>query len=327
MAESCVPLPVVSNSGGYQAEFVDSIPDTLSCSICFLPLRDPHLVSCCGAKFCEPCIGRVKAAGQPCPLCKQEFVSLLDRSFQRKVLELNVCCPGKKDGCQWVGELRHVVTHERDECGWAVVGCSYQCGAHLPRRLMAEHEHDMCPQRPMDVKLESLTKKMEERHEREIKKMETILKTERERHEKEMKKMETRLMTEREQHEREMKKLETNMTALETRLMTEREQHEKEMEKMRTRLTTESERHKREIETKLSTEREHHDSEMKKMETKLTAIIMTKLATEREQNEKEMAAVREKKEVCSKNGLLNQEHMHEAERSTSETILIIQAVL
>ena len=132
---------------------------------------------------------------------------------------------------------------------------------------------------------------------------------------------------EREQHEREMKKLETNMTALETRLMTEREQHEKEMEKMRTRLTTESERHKREIETKLSTEREHHDSEMKKMETKLTAIIMTKLATEREQNEKEMAAVREKKEVCSKNGLLNQEHMHEAERSTSETILIIQAVL
>ena len=87
--------------------------------------------------------------------------------------------------------------------------------------------------------------------------------------------------------------------------MTEREQHEKEMEKMRTRLTTKSERHKREIETKLSTEREHHNSEMKKMETKLTAIIMSKLATESEQNDKEMAAVREKKEVCSKNGLLN----------------------
>ena len=41
----------------------------------------------------------------------------------------------------------------------------------------------------MDVKLESFTKKMEERHEREIKKTETILKTERERHEKEMKKI------------------------------------------------------------------------------------------------------------------------------------------
>ena len=266
MAES---LPVVA--GGYQAEFVDSISDTLSCSICFLPFRDPHLVSCCGAKFCETCIGRVKAAGQPCPLCKQEFNTMLDRSMQRKVLELNVCCSGKQDGCQWVGELRQVVNHEREECEWAVVGCSYQCGAYLPRRLMAEHEHDMCPQRPIDIKLESFTKKMEERHEREMRKMETLLTTERERHEKEMKKMETRLMTEREQHEREMKKMETKMTA-------------------------ESERLEREMEAKLSTEREHHDSEMKKMETKLTAIMETKLAAESERNEKEMVAMREKLE-------------------------------
>ena len=86
MAESCAPLPVA----GYENEFVDSIPDTLSCPVCLLPFRDPHLVSCCGAKFCESCIGR---AGQPCPLCKQEFTSLLDRSFQRKVLDLNVRCP------------------------------------------------------------------------------------------------------------------------------------------------------------------------------------------------------------------------------------------
>ena len=84
-SESCAPLPVA----GYENEFVDSIPDTLSCPVCLLPFRDPHLVSCCGAKFCEPCIGRVKAAGQPCPLCKQEFVSLLDRGDQRKV----VCDP------------------------------------------------------------------------------------------------------------------------------------------------------------------------------------------------------------------------------------------
>ena len=99
---------------------------------------------------------------------------MLDRSFQRKVLELKVSCPKKNDGCQWVGELRHVVPHEREECEWAVVGCSYQCGAHLPRRLMAEHEYDACPQRPMGVKLECF-----------------------------MKRMETKLLTEREQHERE----------------------------------------------------------------------------------------------------------------------------
>ena len=170
--QSCSPLPAVA---GYENEFVDSIPDTLSCPVCLLPFRDPHLVSCCGAKFCEPCIGRVKAAGQPCPLCKQEFVSLLDRSLQRKVLELKVRCPKKNDGCQWVGELRHVVPHEREECEWALVECSYQCGAHLPRRLMAEHEHFMCQQQPMDIKLESLMRLME-----------TKLTTERERHEREL---------------------------------------------------------------------------------------------------------------------------------------------
>ena len=79
-----------------------------------------------------------------------------------------------------------MVPHEREECEWAVVECSYQCGAHLPRRLMAEHEQDLCPQRPMEVKLE-----------REMRKMETRLTA-----------MEIRLVTEREQHEREMSKME-----------------------------------------------------------------------------------------------------------------------
>ena len=171
MAESCVPLL----RGGYEAEFAESIPDTLSCSICFLPFRDPHLVSCCGAKFCEPCIGRVKAAGQPCPLCQQDFNTMLDRSLQRKVLELNVRCSKNKDGCQWVGELRHVVHHEREECEWVVMECSYQCGAHLPRKLLAGHERDSCPQRPTDVNLHKFMKRIEERHVREMKTMESKL--------------------------------------------------------------------------------------------------------------------------------------------------------
>ena len=267
MAESCAPLSIIA--GGYQAEFVESIPDILSCSICFLPFRDPHLVSCCGAKFCEPCIERVKSAGQPCPLCKQEFVSLLDRSLQRKVLEMNVYCSGKKDGCQWVGELRHLVPHGKEECGWAVVECSYQCGAHLPRRLMDEHEHDKCLQRPIDAKLESFTRKIEKQLEREMKKMETKLTTEREQHKREMKEMETKLSIERDQREIEMRKLESKLT-------TEREQHEKIMMEMVAK----------------------YDTEMKKMERRLTK--------ESEQYEKELAAAKEnleKSKVCSIQGL------------------------
>ena len=170
--ESCAPLPP---TGGHECDFADPVPDSLSCAVCLLPFRDPHLVSCCGKKYCAPCIGRVKAAGQPCPVCKQDFTSMLDRDYQRKVLNLNVLCSRKNNGCQWVGELRHLDHHEREECGWAVVECSYRCGAHLPRRLMAEHKRDACPQRPVDVKLEWFMKSME-----------TKLTTERERHVREM---------------------------------------------------------------------------------------------------------------------------------------------
>ena len=257
MAESCAPLSIIA--GGYQAEFVESIPDILSCSICFLPFRDPHLVSCCGAKFCEPCIERVKSAGQPCPLCKQEFNSMLDRSLQRKVLETNVYCSGNKDGCQWVGELRYLIPHEKEECGWAVVECSYQCGAHLPRRLMDEHQLDECLQRPIDAKLESFTRRMETQVEREIKKMETKLMTEREQHEREMKEMKTKLATEREQHVREMKEIKSTM---ETKLTALRDQHKLEMERLESKLAAKKEQHEREMETRLTTESEQYEKEL-----------------------------------------------------------------
>ena len=114
------------------------------------------------------------------------------------MLNLKVhCFRHSEEGCQWVGELRHVVSHERDECGWAVVDCSYQCGAHLPRRLMAEHEDNTCPQRPIDSRV---LKRMEDQHKKEINQMEirlTALETR-------LASVETKLMSDREHHEREL---------------------------------------------------------------------------------------------------------------------------
>ena len=172
--------------GGYECDFVDATSESLSCPICLLPYRDPHLLDCCGAKYCAPCIDRVKAAGQPCPLCKQEFSSLLDRNDQRKVLSLKVRCSRKKDGCEWEGELRHLSDHEREECVWALVECGYHCGERLPRRQLAEHEQDVCPQRPVDVKLESFMRKMEERHMREMAAVREEFEHERDHHRREL---------------------------------------------------------------------------------------------------------------------------------------------
>ena len=127
--------------GGYDnVHFCEDVPDSLNCPICLLPLRPPHILSCCGAKYCEPCIGRVKAVGRPCPLCNQEFQSMIDRTTERCVLSLKTYCSRKNDGCEWEGELRYLRRHETDECEWAVVECRYSCGEHIPRCLVAEHE-------------------------------------------------------------------------------------------------------------------------------------------------------------------------------------------
>ena len=194
--------------GGYECEFVDSIPDSLSCPVCLLPFRDPHLLDCCGAKYCEVCIGRVKSSGKPCPLCKQQFNTMVDKNDQRKVLGLKVRCSMKKDGCEWEGELRHLDHHEREECAWALVECGYHCGERLPRRQLAEHEQDVCSQRPVDVKLESFIRKMEERH---MKEMATVredrtrdMATMREDHMKEMAVVKEELKKEKESHKDEL---------------------------------------------------------------------------------------------------------------------------
>ena len=156
--DSCAPLVM----GGYDCDFVDPPPDSLQCPVCLLPFRDPNLLSCCGHKGCASCIGRIKAAGHPCPICQQPFETMLDKLNQRKVLDLRVFCSKKGEGCPWKGELRDLETHSRKACGHVEEECRYGCGARYQRRLLRHHELDECPQRPPEVVTQSLTRKMAE---------------------------------------------------------------------------------------------------------------------------------------------------------------------
>ena len=118
---------------------------------------------------------------------------MLEKNDQRKVLGLKARCSRKKDGCQWEGELRHLDYHEREECMCALVECRYSCGVCVPRRQLVEHERDLCPQRPVDVKLESFMRKMEaqltierKQHEQEMAAIRRVFREERESHRQEM---------------------------------------------------------------------------------------------------------------------------------------------
>ena len=164
MADRCAPLEPDVQIGGYECDFVEDPPEYLVCSICICPFKEPHLVSCCGKKFCGTCIKRVEYAGQPCPMCRTyEFKTLIDRDFERQVLNLRVNCDLKARGCGWVSELRRLDEHLR-VCPHVEVACKYNCGYRCPRQDMPVHEEDECNRRPLELvlikKIEVLERKV-----------------------------------------------------------------------------------------------------------------------------------------------------------------------
>ena len=147
--------------GGYDCEFVDALPKSLECCVCRLGLRDPHVLSCCGVKVCESCVGQVQTSQSPCPKCKQRFVTMLEKEVQRAVLGLLVYCSKKKNGCEWKGELRSSEIHLQIECGYVEVECQYECGGRFQRRLLPNHEMEDCPRCPSEGKREMMGSKID----------------------------------------------------------------------------------------------------------------------------------------------------------------------
>ena len=92
---------------------------------------------------------------------------MLDKALQRKVLDLEVRCLHKTEGCEWEGKLQYMSRHEKDECQWGSVECRYKCGEYIVRHQLTEHEQKSCKQRPIDVKMETLIHEMEERYKKE----------------------------------------------------------------------------------------------------------------------------------------------------------------
>lgn len=147
--------PLQEPGGGYQYDYVEEPPDSLTCPICLFPCREPQIVSCCGKKFCLACIDREHLSGKPCPLCRERgFKMLIDKEHERKILALKVNCKYKTEGCPWVGELRHIERpHLLNECHYVPTVCKYQCGYSCKRSDIRFHEEEVCEQRPTEIKL------------------------------------------------------------------------------------------------------------------------------------------------------------------------------
>ena len=161
---------MATGKGGYDHDFVTAPPKSLECPVCLLTFRDPHVISCCGNEFCQLCIERVQREGKACPLCNEpNFTTLLHKKLVREVNALVVRCTQKEMGCEWEGELGQVEQHlspgaglsSSSGCDYVIVECSFQCGAHLQRRIVGEHEMESCPKRPIEMQVASLMRKFE----------------------------------------------------------------------------------------------------------------------------------------------------------------------
>jgi hypothetical protein len=146
---------------GYTNEFVDEIPDTLECPICYLPFRDPHLLSCCGVKLCSPCLQFTLNQNKPCPYCREEgYHTMLDKSINRQILSMRVRCKRNEAGCDWIGELIYITKHEDDSCQFKEVECPFECGGKYLKRDMEKHQLDDCPYQPDEWKRKGFETRM-----------------------------------------------------------------------------------------------------------------------------------------------------------------------
>lgn len=110
---------------GYDNDFVDDLPDSLKCAICCFALRNPIQLATCGHRFCKICFEGIKERALKdhidvlCPIDRilvDGNKVFEDKAADRQVMDLQVKCPHRKDGCVWEGEMRFLEEHRQQKC-------------------------------------------------------------------------------------------------------------------------------------------------------------------------------------------------------------------
>lgn len=141
---------------GYDCTFVTPLMKDLQseCSVCLHVLREPHIVGCCGYRFCGSCIEPIQKNPKRCPLCNNAFNTLPDRQLERILNEKTVYCSHKHDGCEWTGRLVDLEGHlfeafspgkktKQNGCLYEQTKCFY-CEKLFFRKEIKEHAR-RCP--------------------------------------------------------------------------------------------------------------------------------------------------------------------------------------
>ena len=77
----------------------------------------------------------------------------MDKSVIKEVNKLEIFCTNRKDGCEWVGELKDIKNHQNsyDGCGYVTVICTNEgCGVCVRRKDLPSHTQEVCEYRPYE---------------------------------------------------------------------------------------------------------------------------------------------------------------------------------
>ena len=133
--------------GGYEYDFKGKIHDRFFCSICTKVMRNPHLVVCCGQKYCGSCLDHwFKKTNPPtCPHCRSTTAGSLhyvpEKGMKSEIESFFILCPNKSKGCKWTGELREVQKHlvHGEGCLYREVKCPYCNSACVAKTYNTTH--------------------------------------------------------------------------------------------------------------------------------------------------------------------------------------------
>lgn len=107
---------------GFDCDFIQQVPEELTCSVCHFTINDPIQLEGCGHLMCKLCFNQLRDYAQrngnqlTCPV-DRSFIDINrvfeDRSAKRRILNLDVNCSYKIHGCKWTGTLKYLEEHER----------------------------------------------------------------------------------------------------------------------------------------------------------------------------------------------------------------------
>ena len=139
-------------TGGYQCEFIDSVPEDFYCKKCGLVARRLTVCNACMENYCHACITDIHKQDEPCPTCGEEhFQPLPHVKYQKRMSKLQVYCSLKERGCGWSGTLDQLDTHldpDLDNCQYVDTKCPLNCLHTVAKNKMDQHVQQECPNRP-----------------------------------------------------------------------------------------------------------------------------------------------------------------------------------